>query len=94
MKYAAQEGNFKTQNWLGNLPDGWVTKRLKYISTINNETLSETTDPDYEMLYVDIGSVDATEGIQKKEPMIFETAPSRARRIVQDGHREIIHSLH
>jgi type I restriction enzyme S subunit len=37
------------------------------------------------MLYVDIGSVDATEGIQKKEPMIFETAPSRARRVVQDG---------
>lgn len=85
MKYAAQEGIFKTQNWLGNLPDGWATKRLKYISTINDETLSETTDPDYEMLYVDIGSVDATEGIQKKEPMIFETAPSRARRVVQDG---------
>lgn len=85
MKCAVQEGIFTTQNWLGELPDGWATKRLKYISTINDETLSETTDPDYEMLYVDIGSVDANEGIQKKEPMIFETAPSRARRIVQDG---------
>lgn len=85
MKYAAQEGNHKAQNWLGALPDGWATKRLKYVSTINDKTLPETTDPDYEMLYVDIGSVDATEGIQKKEPMIFETAPSRARRVVQDG---------
>lgn len=85
MKYAAQEGNFTAQNWLGELPEGWVTKRLKYVSTINDETLPETTDPDYELLYVDIGSVDATEGIQKKEPMIFETAPSRARRVVQDG---------
>ncbi len=85
MKYAAQEVNHKAQNWLGALPDGWATKRLKYISTINDEALPETTDPDYEMLYVDIGSVDATEGIQKKEPMMFETAPSRARRVVQDG---------
>lgn len=82
MNIAAQE---KTQSWLGTLPNGWATKRLKYISTINDETLPETTDPDYEMLYVDIGSVDETEGIQKKEPMIFETAPSRARRVVKDG---------
>lgn len=85
MKYAEQAETLKSQNWLGSLPDGWVTKRLKYISTINDETLPETTEPDYEMLYVDIGSVDATEGIQKKEPMIFEAAPSRARRIVRDG---------
>lgn len=85
MNIAAQEEVQITQNWLGTLPNGWVTKRLKYICTINDETLPETTDPDYEMLYVDIGSVDATEGIQKKEPIIFETAPSRARRVVQDG---------
>ena len=85
MNIAVQEGVTKAQSWLGALPNGWVTKRLKYISTINDETLPETTDPDYEMLYVDIGSVDATEGIQKKEPMIFETAPSRARRVVADG---------
>ncbi len=85
MNIAAQEEVQITQSWLGTLPNGWVTKRLKYISTINDETLPETTDPDYEMLYVDIGSVDATEGIQKKEPIIFETAPSRARRVVQDG---------
>jgi type I restriction enzyme S subunit len=65
--------------------DGWTSKRLKYISTINDEALPETTDPEYELLYVDIGSVDATEGIQKKEPMVFETAPSRARRVVRDG---------
>lgn len=85
MNIAAQEEAQITQSWLGTLPNGWLTKRLKYISTINDETLPETTDPDYEMLYVDIGSVNATEGIQKKEPMIFEAAPSRARRIVRDG---------
>jgi type I restriction enzyme S subunit len=85
MNITAQEEPQITQSWLGTLPNGWLTKRLKYISTINDETLPETTDPDYEILYVDIGSVDATEGIQKKEPMIFEAAPSRARRIVRDG---------
>lgn len=72
-------------SWLGEVPANWSVKRLKYVSSINDEALPETTDPEYELLYVDIGSVDATEGIQKKEPIIFENAPSRARRIVRDG---------
>lgn len=72
-------------SWLGSLPTGWKAKRLKYVSTINDEALPETTDPDYELLYVDIGSVEATAGIQQKEALLFENAPSRARRIVRDG---------
>lgn len=72
-------------SWLGEAPANWSVKRLKYVSSINDEALPETTDPEYELLYVDIGSVDATAGIQKKEPIIFENAPSRARRIVRDG---------
>lgn len=67
------------------MPRGWTRKRLKYLSTINDEALPEDTAPDHELLYVDIGSVDAAEGVQRKEPMIFETAPSRARRIVRNG---------
>ena len=85
MKYIAQKRSSNLNSWIGELPDGWCVKRLKYVSSINDETLPENTQADYEMLYVDIGSVDATEGIQKKEPIIFESAPSRARRIVQDG---------
>lgn len=72
-------------SWLGKVPENWSVKRLKYVSSVNDEALPETTDPEYELLYVDIGSVDATQGIQNKEPMIFENAPSRARRIVRDG---------
>ena len=71
--------------WLGEIPEGWGTKRLKYLSTVNDETLGETTNTDFEILYVDISSVDSVEGIQKKEPMIFENAPSRARRRVRHG---------
>lgn len=85
MKYAAPVERHGKGSWLGGLPERWSVKRLKYVSSINDEALPETTDPEYEFLYVDIGSVDATEGIQKKEPMVFETAPSRARRIVRDG---------
>ncbi|GAB1483361.1 restriction endonuclease subunit S [Treponema sp.] len=71
--------------WLGDVPEHWGVKKLKNQVTINDETLPETTDPDYEMLYVDISSVDPAQGIIQKEGLIFENAPSRARRIVRDG---------
>jgi len=71
--------------WLGDVPEHWGVKRLKYQSTINDETLPETTNPDYELLYVDISSVDPSQGIIQKEALLFENAPSRARRIVKNG---------
>jgi type I restriction enzyme S subunit len=71
--------------WLGKIPAHWKTKRLKYLTTINDETLREDTDPDLEILYVDIANVDSTKGITDKEKIVFEKAPSRARRIVKDG---------
>ena len=71
--------------WLGEIPEGWEKLRLKHIASINDEVLSEATAPDYELLYVDIGNVEAIYGIQKKEQMRFENAPSRARRRVRDG---------
>lgn len=71
--------------WLGEVPEHWEVKRLKFISSCNDESLPETTDPAYEMLYVDISSVSRIEGITNKEQMSFEEAPSRARRIVRDG---------
>ena len=37
------------------------------------------------MAYVDIGSVDSAHGIEQVEEMVFEDAPSRARRLVMDG---------
>jgi len=71
--------------WLGEVPEGWESKRLKYISTVNDETLGETTDSNFELLYVDISSVDSVSGIKNKEYMTFENAPSRARRKVRHG---------
>lgn len=71
--------------WLGDVPEHWGVKRLKYSASINDDALPETTDPDFEFDYVDIGSVSAVDGITTRERMIFDTAPSRARRRVKAG---------
>jgi type I restriction enzyme S subunit len=71
--------------WLGEIPAHWEVRRLKYTASINDEALSETTDPDYEFVYVDISSVDAAKGVVATEVYRFEDAPLRARRIVRDG---------
>ncbi len=72
-------------DWVGDIPEHWDVRRVKYTASINDEVLSETTDPEFEVTYVDIGSVDAVKGIVAKEVYRFEDAPSRARRIVRDG---------
>ena len=60
----------------------WETKRLKDLVTVNELTLSDSTNPNYEFDYVDIGSVSQFK-IAETEIMSFFEAPSRARRIVR-----------
>lgn len=72
-------------DWLGEIPDSWDVKRLKYVASINDEALAETTHPEFELAYVDISSVEASAGIISVEEVLFEDAPSRARRVVRDG---------
>lgn len=60
-------------------------RRLKYAATINPEALSEDTDPDYILQYVDIGNVDSSGVIHEIVEYRFADAPSRARRRVRDG---------
>ena len=71
--------------WLGEIQAHWEMRRLKYLATVNDEALPETTAPDTEITYVDIGSVDPVRGITHTEDLMFEDAPSRARRIVRQG---------
>ena len=71
--------------WLDEVPEHWDVKRVKLVSTINDDALSDSEDPLRPIIYVDIGSVDSTSGITKTEEMVFEDAPSRARRMVQNG---------
>jgi type I restriction enzyme S subunit len=74
-----------TVEWLGDVPEGWETKKVKYVSAINSDVLSENSDPDYEIKYVDISSVDPVKGIIQTEDYTFDKAPSRARRKVREG---------
>ncbi|HKZ54787.1 MAG TPA: restriction endonuclease subunit S [Anaerolineales bacterium] len=71
--------------WLGEIPAHWEVKRLKHLSSVDDESLPEDTDPELEIIYVDIGNVDASAGIAAKERYSFSTAPSRARRVVRHG---------
>ena len=59
--------------------------RLKYAATINDEALSETTDPDYTFQYIDIGNVNSSGEITGTMEISFEESPSRARRLVKSG---------
>jgi len=43
--------------WLPEIPEHWEFKRLKNLSTHNDEALDERTDPDLVIEYVDISSV-------------------------------------
>lgn len=71
--------------WLEEVPEHWDFKRIKNVATYNDDSLDERTEPDFEFEYVDISSVSLTNGIEKTETMLFEKAPSRARRKVQNG---------
>jgi type I restriction enzyme S subunit len=71
--------------WLGEVPEHWESKRLKYVASINDDALPESTPPGFGIAYVDISSVEASAGIVAVEEMVFEDAPSRARRVVRDG---------
>ncbi len=71
--------------WLGEVPEHWDVAPLKFVSTYNDDSLSETTDKDYQIEYIDIGSVSAVNGVEKTEIFTFANAPSRARRKLQAG---------
>ena len=71
--------------WLGDVPAHWDVLPLKHWLRMNEAVLSETTDPNFEFRYIDIGSVGTGVLIEKPQKMRFATAPSRARRIVRDG---------
>lgn len=65
-------------------PIDWKSDRLKDLCKVNNNSLSASTDPDFEFPYLEISNVDYFGVIDKSaiERLRFEDAPSRARRVV------------
>lgn len=71
--------------WIGQVPEHWNVKKLKFVSKINQHTLPENTNGSLSIKYVDIGSVSFENGIEKVENFLFKNAPSRARRLANRG---------
>jgi len=90
---AGSKGRFKPYpaykdsgvDWLGAIPEHWDAKRLKCVVRMNPETLREGTDPSQEIVYIDIGGVDSLGAVVDSEVLVFNAAPSRARRVVRAG---------
>lgn len=63
----------------------WTTVPLGRVVELNARTLPETTDPDFEFRYVDIGSVGRGTLVEEPQTLTFEKSPSRARRVLRPG---------
>nr|WP_199000916.1 restriction endonuclease subunit S [Flavobacterium sp. ASV13] len=70
---------------LGDIPEHWEVKPLKYFVSLNDEVLSEKTSPEYEIKYIDIGNVNGDGKISEIVEYKFKDAPSRAKRVVKKG---------
>lgn len=75
---------FSGVEWLGDIPAHWSTSKLKFVARNNVETLSEKTAVNTAIRYIDIGSVDYSDGVKKVQEFIFEDAPTRARRVLHE----------
>ena len=71
--------------WLGDVPAHWEVRRLKHWIGINEAVLPETTNPNFEFGYLEIGAVGTGVLIDEPSTIRFADAPSRARRIVRSG---------
>lgn len=77
-----QDGKF-VDSELGMIPEGWEVRSLRDVASINKNSIKKGRAPS-QINYVDISSVG--EGVVNNiEKLSFKEAPSRARRIINDG---------
>ena len=62
----------------------WKTKQLQDILDINPQNFPSNTNPDYKFNYISLEQVDSGRLLGYSEE-VFQTAPSRAQRILQSG---------
>jgi type I restriction enzyme S subunit len=68
---------------IGKIPADWEVKKLGEVADIDKESLSSNTPKDYKFDYISLSDVDSEDFNIQTTKQIFETAPSRARRIVR-----------
>jgi type I restriction enzyme S subunit len=71
--------------WIGEIPSHYQIGKLKHLCKENQRSLSNSTDPNYELNYIEISDVNSEGVIGNTTPYIFSESPSRCRRIVQKG---------
>ena len=73
-------------DWIGQVPQGWGVKPLKYLASYDDETLTQSEiNSNQKINYVDIGAVEFTKGINSYQEISMSEAPSRARKIAKKG---------
>ncbi|MCX6235004.1 MAG: restriction endonuclease subunit S [Bacteroidetes bacterium] len=70
---------------LGEIPESWEIHKLSDIAIVNDQSLSNDTDPEYSFYYIDLASVKVGKIDFPRTKIQFKTAPSRARRILKNG---------
>lgn len=71
---------------IGQVPQGWGVKPLKYLASYDDETLTQSEiNSNRKIDYVDISSVEFTKGINGHQEFSTLEAPSRARKIAKKG---------
>jgi len=71
--------------WIGEVPSHYEIGKLKHLCNENQRSLSNSTDPNYELNYIEISDVNSEGVIENHTPYTFGESPSRCRRIVQKG---------
>ena len=77
--------NLPGDDWLSYVPRHWDIAPLKRWVGVNEAVLPETTDPDFEFPYLEIGAVSNGQLVEQPRQIRFSDAPSRARRIVKQN---------
>lgn len=71
--------------WIGKIPKHYQIGKLKHLCDENQRSLSNSTDPNYVLNYIEISDVNSEGVIENSTPYVFSKSPSRCRRIVQKG---------
>lgn len=70
---------------IGQIPENWSLKKLKFLTQVNASSLPENHPKTEIISYVDIGNVSFEKGISEVQQLKFSEAPSRARRLANCG---------
>jgi len=71
--------------WIGEIPVHWRISKLKYLVFDNQESLSNSTNPDLDLDYIEISDVNSNGDINNPTKYIFSESPSRCRRVCRKG---------